>query len=179
MYNQKKRELNQEETEWLACFKAKYKLSAFQQRGHDFEIKETLHKLIEFGFESNIIYHNPVDIFEWKHTVSKGVDLILRVGKYILYVEMTCLSADYSYRTEWFLNRKSHFEGHPKPNEFVYWIVLTNRPETIKTKAVEELAKEYSITIMSTDSLLSLLTNLTANTSNSKLTKQYNTTKLT
>lgn len=161
-YNQKKRELTQEEKERLIYFRANFKLSPLNERGHGYEIKETLPKLIEFGLEANIIYHNPIDPFEWKHTRKKGVDLILRVGKYLLYIEMTCLSAHYSYRTEWFLDsRIPRFEGYPKPSEFVYWIVLTNKPETIKTKSVQELASEYSISILSIEDVLSLITKLT------------------
>jgi hypothetical protein len=159
-YNQQKRELTQEEKERLIYFKATFKLSSLSQSGYDFEIKDTLHKLIEFGLETNIIYHNPIDPFEWKHTRKKGVDLIMRVGEYILYVEMTCLGAYYPYRREWFIeSRIPRFEGCPKPSDFVFWIVLTNRPENFNS--VKSLASEYSISIMSIENILSLISTLT------------------
>lgn len=70
-YNQKHRELTQREKDRLTFFKATYTLNQLEQMGYDFEIKEVLPRMLEAGFEANIIYHNPEDLFEWKHTKEK------------------------------------------------------------------------------------------------------------
>ena len=67
------------------------------QIGYDYEIKEILPKLEDFGLEQNIKYHNPIDPFEWKHTKTKGVDFEFKIGKYYLYVEKY-MSKAYKYR---------------------------------------------------------------------------------
>lgn len=166
-YNQEKRELTQQEKDRLSFFKATYTLNPLEQMGYDFEIKEVLPRIIEAGFLPNIIYHNPVDPFEWRHTRTKGVDMIMKIGDYILCIEMTCLGARYSFRRDWFIeSRIPRFEGCPKPSKYVQWIVLTNRPENFNS--VKSLANEYSITIMSIEDILSLISKLTV--TNNQLT---------
>ena len=135
--------------------------------GYEFEIKKVLPKLEECGLGEYITYHNDVDPYEWTHTKRIGVDLILEIGKFKFFVEASYCSKKYYYRRKWFEKcRIPRFEGFPKPNESVYWIVLTNRPENFNS--VKNLAEEFSINIMSIDNLLTLIANLTiTNTDNS------------
>lgn len=161
VYNQKIRELTQQEQERLSFFKTTYTLEPRDQMGYDFEIKEILPKLIEAGL-SEYLKHNPIDPFEWSHTKTIGVDFELKICDYELYIEASYCKKPYHYRNKWFTKcRIPRFENCPKPSEFVYWIVLTNRPENFNS--VKDLANEYSITIMSIDNILSLITNLTTN----------------
>ena len=75
---------------------------------------------------------------------------------------MTCLGAYYSYRKDWFMkSRIPRFKDCLKPSEYVNWIVLTNRHENFKS--VQDLASEYSISIMSIEDILSLISNLITN----------------
>jgi len=159
-YNLKIRELKKEEKETLTRFIKKYKMGWKDQLGYDFEIKEVLRKLEEAGLGEYIKYHNPIDPFEWTHTKTIGVDLRIEVGEYKLFIEESCCRKPYHYRRKWFTKcRLSRFEDCPKPSEFVYWIVLTNRPENFNS--VKELASEYSVNILSIEELLSLITKLT------------------
>lgn len=158
-YNLKIRELKKEEKETLTRFIKKYKMGWKDQLGYDFEIKEVLPKLEEAGLGEYIKYHNPIDPYEWSHTKTIGVDFELEIGDYELHVEASYCKKPYKYRRKWFTKcRLSRFEDCPKPSEYVYWIVLTNRPENFNS--VKELASEYSITIMSIENILSLITKL-------------------
>jgi hypothetical protein len=172
-YNLQKRELKKEEKETLTRFIKKYKMGWKDQIGYNYEINEVLPKLEEAGLGEYITYHNPIDPYEWSHTKTVGVDFELEIGKYKYFVEASYCKTAYPYRRKWFMDcRIPRFRDCPKPNEFVYWIVLTNRPENFNPKSVQELAKEYSISIMSIDNLLSLITNLIVpNTPNTILTK--------
>jgi hypothetical protein len=165
-YNQKNRELKKEETETLTHFINNYKMGWKDQLGYDFEIKEVLSKLEEAGLGEYIKYHNPIDPFEWTHTKTVGVDLKLEIGDNKLFVEVGYRSKPY-YRRKWFVrDRLPRFEGLPAPSEKVLWILLTNDPENFR--GVKELASEYSISILSIDDLLSLISKLTI--SNNQLT---------
>lgn len=159
-YHLKKRDLTEQEEEKRGGFIAEYKMGWKDQMGYDFELKEVLPRLEENGLGEHLTYHNPIDPYEWAHTKTVGVDLILEVGKFIFYVEVSFCSRNYPYRRKWFEKcRIPRFDNCPKPSEYVYWIVLTNRPENFNS--VKNLAKEFSIRIMSIDNLISLLTNLT------------------
>jgi len=158
-YNLKNRELKPEENETLTRFIKKYKMGWKDQIGYDYEIKEVLPKLEKAGLRKYVTYHNPIDPFEWSHTKTVGVDFELEIGIYKLYVEASYCKTPYPYRRKWFTDcRIPRFRDCPKPSEYVQWIILTNKPENFNS--VKELAKEFSITILSIDDLLTLVNNL-------------------
>ena len=102
-------------------------------------------------------FHHSRDLNESKDSAK---DLIIEIGDYKLFIEESCCRKPYHYRRKWFTEcRLPRFEGCPKPSEYVYWIVLTNRPENFNS--VRELASEYSICVMSIENILSLISNLT------------------
>ncbi len=163
-YNQENRELKKEEKVTLTRFIKKYKMGWKDQLGYDFEIKEVLPKLEDSGLGEYIKYHNPIDPFEWTHTKTIGVDFELKIGNYYLYVEASYMSKPYKYRRKWFIrDRIGRFKNCPKPKRNILWILLTNRPENFSPIPIQVLASEYSITILSIENILSLITNLITN----------------
>lgn len=112
--------------------------------GQGYEIR-SLYRLISDGFKKYIVFHNPVNPEEWKRTKGHGVDLILKVGKYTIYVEEAFCSRDYTYRTSWFIKEKLSRFKLIKESKYSYRIILSNRPWNFNV--VKELAKFLGIVI--------------------------------
>ncbi len=159
--NRNKRKLNKDEVKRLNEFKASFKLGWKDQKGYDFEM-ELLRSLKDAGLGEFIVYHNPVEPYEWAHTKTVGVDFQLKIGKFRFYVEASYCDTPYHYRRRWFTKcRVARFRDCPKPDSTTSWVLVTNRPENFNS--VSDLSQEYSITILPIQQLITLITTITNN----------------
>ena len=123
------------------------------QLGYDFEFEE-IEKLIMEGFKKYIVYTNPRNEYFWQKKKQKGVDLVLHIGKYRIYVEIRFHSCFYHYRTQWFQkSTMQRFAPYPhKKND--YHIVLTNRPENYETEQINQIKTATGVFIFSIHDLI-------------------------
>lgn len=155
-----------------------YKMGWKDEMGYNHEIHEVLPKLVEVGYGQYIINHNPTDYYEWAHTRTIGVDLEMQISSYKLCIEISYCSKQYYYRREWFTKcRVPRFRDCPKPDSHTYWIILTNMPENFNP--VQEIAAEYSISIMGLNQLISLIAKLQSNINNNNLSNIISNNQLT
>jgi len=125
--------------------------------GYTFEMRN-IEVLRQYGFYKFLDYHNPKEPYAWKRKKKVGVDMILKVHDYTIYVEETYNSARYYFRRKWFDDsRIPRFKGFPHDN-FHLWIVLTNRPRNFNS--VKEYAENLGIQIVNINGLFSLIRDL-------------------
>jgi hypothetical protein len=126
--------------------------------GMKFEVSN-LQVFKDNGFGKYIKFSNPLKNF-WsycKHSgEGKGVDMVMVIGAFWLYIEESFCSHYYRYHQRWWnLCREERFKQYPN-DKFHKQIVLTNRAENFKSTSTG------SITVHSIHSLLVLIQSLIA-----------------
>jgi len=123
----------------------------------EFEAKADTEKA---GFGKYIVYANPQNPYLWKKRKQKGVDMVLHVGGFRIYVEMRFHSHFYHYRTEWFQNSTmQRFAEYPH-TKYDYHVVLTNNTLVYETPKIKEIAESQGVYIYSFTQLCNLINNL-------------------
>src|SRR3990170_7405395 len=111
------------------------------------------------GLSEHMVYCNPSNPYLWKQRKQKGVDKVLHVGKYRIYVEDRFSNHSYYYRISWFQkSTMQRFQNYPHTKSDIH-VVCTNRPENYSS--VQPLAQQFSVLILSTSQLVDYIQSLT------------------
>lgn len=125
--------------------------------GYSFEMGN-IEVLKKHGLYKFVKYRNPKKPYSWKRKKGIGVDMVLKVHDYTVYVEESYNGSSYPYRKSWFKeSRLPRFKGYPR-DEFHLWVLLTNKPRNFNS--IKELAEEHETQIMNINGLLKLVRNL-------------------
>lgn len=100
--------------------------------GYNFEMNnlEVLksHKLLK-----HVNFCNSSNQWQWKTKIGHGVDLVLKIEPFTLYIEESYCSHDYKYRQSWFeRDRNPRFANYPNDKYHVH-VILTNKPNNFST----------------------------------------------
>lgn len=137
----------------------KMKLAWKDKYGYDFEF-EKIQDLIEAGLGKFIKYANPRNIYQWLKKKAKGVDIILHIGKYRIYIECRFHSHFYHYRTRWFQHSTvQRFADYPHTKYDIH-IVLTNNTLVYNTPFIKSVAESQGIFIYDIQQLVQYVSNL-------------------
>jgi len=143
------------------------------QLGYDFEFEE-IEKLIMEGFKKYIVYTNPRNEYFWQKKKKKGVDLVLHIGKYRIYVEIRFHSCFYHYRTQWFQkSTMQRFAPYPH-TKYDYHIVLTNNTMVYETPQITEIKTAHGVFIFNLYDLISFIRSLLSELRSEYLNWYYN-----
>jgi hypothetical protein len=121
--------------------------------GYDWEF-EKIEDLIKANLGKFIKYTNPRNIYQWLKKKTKGVDIILHIGKYRIYIECRFHSHFYHYRTRWFQKSTiQRFQNYPHTKYDIH-VVLTNNTLVYETPDITALSKSQGIFIYTIDQLV-------------------------
>ena len=140
--------------------------------GYSFEMGN-IEVLKKHGLYEYVKYRNPKKPYSWKRKKGIGVDMVLKVHGYTVYIEESYNGSSYPYRKSWFeKSRLPRFKGYPR-DEFHLWVLLTNK--TRNFNSVKELAEEHETQIMNINGLLKLIRNLIKKSTERSFTIPSNT----
>jgi len=104
--------------------------------GYNFEMGN-LEVLKSHNLFKHVNFCNSSNQWQWKTKIGKGVDLVMKIEPYTLYIEESYCGSDYKYRQLWFEKcRIPRFFNYPHDKYHVH-IVLTNKPNnfsSVKTR---------------------------------------------
>jgi len=142
-------------------------LSSRDKLGFNFEMSN-LEGLRQHHLYRYVKFRNPKNPYAWKQKIGDGLDLVLKIGDYTLYLEESFCSSSYPYRQAWFnKSRLVRFKNYPKPDKFHLYLLLTNLPENfehVNTHNIQVI--NYSQLIQLINNLVNTTTNLITNTTN-------------
>jgi hypothetical protein len=127
--------------------------------GYDFEF-EAIERLIMENFGRFITYANPRNIYEWLKKKRKGVDIVLHIGKYRIYIECRFQSHFYRIHNSWFQkSTMQRFAPYPHGKYDIH-IVLTNKLKAYDTPFIRAMQKSQGVLIYDIHQLVSYINNL-------------------
>lgn len=122
--------------------------------GYQFEMGN-IEVLKKYKLYKYVVFRNPKQPHLWKRQKGKGVDMVIKVGGYALYIEDSFCSHDYYYRSDWFIKcRLKRFENYRSDSRHIR-LILTNKPRNFR--GVNQLAQANGIQIITINGLLQKL----------------------
>jgi hypothetical protein len=135
------------------------KLAWKDKLGYNFEF-EVQTELKKAGICRFIKYANPRNVYQWLKKKTKGVDLVLHIGNYRIYVECRFHSHFYHYRTRWFQSSTvQRFAEYPH-TKYDITIVCTNMPSVYETPDIKAISGAQGILIYDVNQLVDYINNL-------------------
>ena len=117
-----------------------------------------LEVLRQKGFYKYVKFRNSKEPFKWKRQKQKGVDIVLKIGCFVFYIECRYQSKPRIYRFAWFDRTVvPRFKGYPQ-DMYHFNVILTNRPSNFEH--VESKLKEKGYFVFDLQTFIVLLKHL-------------------